>query len=183
MLRHSHYWRVFLSVIAIVTFNVAERHQASAQYTFVQDTVNTGLWDNAARWTDGASNTTFPNAVGATVQFSQPIKTGTGLYTLTLPAGNTTVGEITMNNSGFSNTTRTTLAQNTSGSQLVFQTASGSAKYTETANTGTAPQNTQNQIQTNVLVASDLIIDQNNYPNLNTGTIFTGIINGAANRT
>jgi autotransporter-associated beta strand protein len=33
------------------------------------------------------------------------------------------------------------------------------------------------------LVASDLIIDQNNYQNLNTGTVFTGIINGAANRT
>jgi autotransporter-associated beta strand protein len=186
MTRNCLSWRVVFSafgVLGVLGAIGAFNQVAIAQYTFVQDTAATGLWDVPARWTDGASNTTYPNAIGATVVINQPIKTGNGTYTLTLPAGNTTVGEITMNNAGFTNNTRTFFAQNVSGSQLVFQASSGSAKYTETPNTGTSPANFQNQIQTNILVASDLIIDQNNYPNLNTGTIFTGIINGASNRT
>jgi autotransporter-associated beta strand protein len=153
---------------------------AQTNYTWVQDTDGAGNWDDPTRWLDGVSNTTYPNGVDVTVLINQPIKTGTGLYTLTMPAMDVTVGQITIDNTGFANTTRTTFANG--GGQLIFQSSSGTAKYIETANTGTAPQNIQNQILTNVLVNSDLEITQNNYPNLNTGTIFGGLINGASNR-
>jgi len=116
---------------------------AQTNYTWIQDTDNAGNWDDPAQWLDGVSNTTFPNAVNATVLINQPIWTGTGLYTLTMPATDVTVGQITLDNTGFSNTTRTTFANG--GGQLIFQSSSGTAKYIETANTGTAPANTQNQ--------------------------------------
>jgi autotransporter-associated beta strand protein len=180
MTRNYFSWRAAISTLSVLTAIAFSSQLAVAQYTYVHDTDAAGNWDDLANWNP---NTSYPNAIDATVVINQPIKDGTGLYTLTLPAGNTTVGEIAINNAGFSNTTRTTFAQNGSGSTLVFQKTSGPAKYTETLNTGTAPANFQNQIQANILAASDLIIDQNNYQNLNTGTTFTGIINGASNRT
>jgi autotransporter-associated beta strand protein len=166
-----------LLLMAVTAANIA---LAQSSYTFVHDTDATGNWDDPANWTGGPAGT-YPNGVGTTALINQPIKDGTGLYTLTLPATDVTVGQITMDNTGFTNTTRTTIAS--SGGQLIFQTSSGTAKYIETPNTGTAPANTQNQLSANVLVNSDLEITQNNYPNLNTGTIFGGVINGAANRT
>ena len=169
------------AALFITALTASSMALAQTNYTWVQDSDNAGNWDDPARWLDGASNTTYPNAVDATVLINQPIFPGTGLYTLTMPATDVTVGQITIDNMGFSNTTRTTFANG--GGQLIFQSSSGTAKYIETANTGTAPANTQNQIQTIVQVNSDLEITQNNYPNLNTGTIFTNLINGGSNRT
>ena len=180
MARYDSSRRFVLSAFGVLAVAVLSSQFAFAQYTFVHDTDAAGAWDDVANWNP---NTSYPNAIDATVLINQPIKDGNGTYTLTFPAGNTIVGEIMIDNTGFTNNTRTFFAQDSGGSTLVFQTNSGSAKYTETLNTGTSPANFQNQIQVNVLAASDLIIDQNNYQNLNTGTIFTGLINGAANRT
>ena len=68
------------------------------------------------------------------------------------------------------------------GGRLIFEDSSGTAKCIETANTPDAPQNVQNSIQVPIQLNSDLEITQNNYPNLNTGTIFTNRIDGDANR-
>lgn len=153
------------------------------QYTFIQDTDSAGNWNDVANWTDGASNTTFPNSVGATVLFNAPIKNpSAGIYTLTLPATDVTVGELRIDNTGFTNSSRIFFGNG--GGQLVFQATSGAAKYIETPNsTGTAPQNSQNQIQADLLLNSDLEIIQDNYPNLNTGTTFTGLTNGNSAKT
>jgi autotransporter-associated beta strand protein len=183
MARFCTIWRYgFVTLIVLVA--QSSGRLALAQYTFVHDTAAAGTWDTPARWTGGPAGT-YPNADGATVIFNQPIKDGSGLYTLTLPntlTPDVTVGEITMNNAGFTNGTRTTIASG--GGKLIFQNTSGPAKYTETLNANLmVGQNLQNQISATVEVASDLIIDQNNYQNLNTGTIFQGLINGASNRT
>ena len=179
---HHLTWRQAISSLGILAVVALSARIALGQYTFVQDTVATGNWTTTARWLDGGSNTTFPNAVDATVLFNAPIKNpSTGTYTLTLPATDVTVGQLKIDNTGFTNTSRIVFAN--SGGKLVFQSASGLAKYIETANTGTAPANTQNQIQTDLLLNSDLELTQDNYPNLNTGTTFTGIINGSSART
>jgi autotransporter-associated beta strand protein len=170
------------AIILIAIAIACSAQIALGQYTFVQDTDSLGNWNDVANWLDGGSNTTFPNAVGATVLFNAPVKTpSTGTYTLTLPAADVTVGELKIDNTGFTNTSRIIFASG--GGKLVFQAISGAAKYIETPNTGTAPQNSQNQIQANLLLNSDLEITQDNYPNLNTGTTFTGITSGDSLKT
>jgi autotransporter-associated beta strand protein len=180
---HNSTWRVAISSLGILAAIACGAPIALGQYTFVQDTVDAiGNWDDVANWTDGASNTTYPNAPDATVLFNNPIKSpSVGTYTLTLPATDVTVGEFKIDNTGFANTNRDVFANN--GGKLVFQSTSGLAKYIETPNTGTAPANTQNQIQTDVMLNSDLEITQDNYPNLNTGTIFTGLFYGDSSKT
>src|SRR5262249_45349746 len=76
--------------------------------------------------------------------------------------------------------TKITMANH--GGRLIFQDNSGTAKYVETTGASTAPANVQNSIQVPILVSSDLEITQNNYPNLNTGTIFTNRFDGDASR-
>lgn len=170
------------AIILIAIAIACSAQIALGQYAFVQDTDSVGNWNDVANWLDGGSNTTFPNAVGATVLFNAPIKTpSTGTYTLTLPATDVTVGELKIDNTGFNNSSRIVFGN--SGGKLVFQATSGAAKYIETPNTGTAPQNSQNQIQANLLLNSDLEITQDNYPNLNTGTTLTGLINGDSTKT
>ncbi|HVT27307.1 MAG TPA: hypothetical protein VHE81_04750, partial [Lacipirellulaceae bacterium] len=68
---------------------------------------------------------------------------------------------------------------------LIFEDPSGTAKYIETANgtVGNAPQNIQNSIQVPIKVKNTLEITQDNYQNLNTGTIFTNRFDGDVNST
>ncbi len=183
MARHYSTCRLAISTLGILMAVAWSTSAALGQYTFVQDSVDAiGNWDDVANWTDGGTNTTYPNAPGATVLFNNPIKSpSVGTYTLTLPATDVTVGEFTIDNTGFANTNRDLFANG--GGKLIFQSTSGPAKYIETPNTGTAPANTQNQIQTDVMLLSDLEITQDNYPNLNTGTIFTGLIYGDSTKT
>lgn len=152
------------------------------QYTFVQDTDNNGAWDDTARWLDGASNTTYPNAPDATVVINAPTWTpGGALYTLEMPATDVTVGDLTIDNTAHSNNFRTNFDNN--GGKLIFQSTSGPATFTETAGSAEGITNSQYQIFPVVDVLSDLLITQDNYPNLNTGTIFTNLVNGASNIT
>jgi autotransporter-associated beta strand protein len=181
MALHSSTWRRAISTLGVLAAIACVSQVAFGQYNWVQATGSTATWSDTTKWTGGAAGT-YPNAVGATATLQNPTRTGSGLLTITMPATDTTVGEIHFTNqSGFAYGTRTTLAN--AGGKLIFQASSGNAKWTEDLNTATAPQNIQNQIQTVVQLNSDLEINQNNYQNLNTGTIFTNRIDGSASRT
>jgi autotransporter-associated beta strand protein len=177
-------WRISRTTFAILLATAWSAQFARGQFTYVQDTDATGNWDFPVNWLDGASNTTYPNAVGATAVINAPIWTGTGNYNLFLPAGDITVGELKIDNTNFANSYRTNFANGGADNfRLVFQSTSGPAKYTETRGTAIGPANTQTDFKGRILVNSDLIINQDNYPNLNTGTIFEQLIEGAADKT
>jgi autotransporter-associated beta strand protein len=152
---------------------------AFGQYTFVQDSDSVGSWDDVANWLDGGSNTTYPNGIGVTALINQPIKSGVGGYTLDMPATDVTVGTLTIDNTNDDYATKITMANH--GGRLVFEDSSGTAKWIETLNTSDAPQNVQNTIGMPILVKNTLEITLNNYPNLNTGTIFQNRFDGDAN--
>jgi autotransporter-associated beta strand protein len=171
------HWR---TAFAILLATVCGAQVAFGQYTYVQDTDSVGAWSDVANWLDGGSNTTYPNGIGVTAQINQPIKSGVGGYTLDMPATDVTVGQLTIDNTNDLYATKITMANH--GGRLVFEDSSGTAKYTETTGASTAPANVQNSIQVAILVNSDLEITQNNYPNLNTGTIFTNRFDGDASR-
>jgi hypothetical protein len=179
-------WRFSRTTLAILLATVCSAQLAFGQYTFVQDTDGAGDWIDPLNWdTDnnpGTPNLSFPNAIGATALIKQPIKTGVGGYTLTMPATDVTVGTFTIDNSADSYATKITMANN-GGGRLVFEDPSGTAKYIETVNgtAGDASASVQNSIQMPILVKNTLEITQNNYPNLNTGTIFTNRIDGDIN--
>jgi autotransporter-associated beta strand protein len=99
-----------------------------------------------------------------------------------MPATDVTVGQLTIDNTNDQYATKITMANN-GGGRLVFEDPSGTAKYIETANgtPGNASQNVQNSIQMPILVKNTLEITQQNYPNLNTGTIFTNRFDGDVN--
>ena len=155
---------------------------AFGQYTWVQDTDSVGSWDDPANWTGGTAGT-FPNGVGVTALINQPLFNSgfPGTYTLTMPATDVTVGQLTIDNTNDDYAHKITMANN--GGRLVFDDPSGTAKWIETVNgtAGNAPANVQNSIQMPILVKNTLEITQDDYPNLNTGTTFTNRIDGDVN--
>jgi autotransporter-associated beta strand protein len=179
-------WRFSRTALPILLVIACSGHVALGQYTWVQDTDSVGDWSDVLNWdTDnnpGTPNTTYPNGVGVTALINQPIKTGVGGYTLDMPTTDVTVGTLTIDNTNDDYATRITMVNHAPG-RLIFEDSSGTAKWIETANTPDAPQNVQNSIQVLIKLNSDLEITQNNYPNLNTGTIFTNRMDGDANRT
>jgi autotransporter-associated beta strand protein len=134
-----------------------------------------------ANWLDGGSNTTFPNGIGVTAEIDQSIKSGVGGYTLDMPATDFTVGTFTIDNALDAYLTKISMINH--GGRMVFEDPSGTAKYIETASGSPdpAPGGVQNSIQMPILVKNTLEITQNNYPNLNTGTIFTNRFDGDIN--
>ncbi len=128
---------------------------------------------------------TYPNGVGVTAQINQPIFNNgfPGTYTLDMPATDFTVGQLTIDNTNDDYAHKIIMKNH--GGRLIFEDPSGTAKYIETANgtAGNAPENVQNSIQMPIWVKNTLEITQNNYPNLNTGTIFTNRFDGDINST
>src|SRR5215212_10140162 len=100
-------WRFSRTTFAILMAIAWSVQIARGQYTYVQDTDATGNWDFPVNWLDGASNTTYPNAPGATALINTPIWTGSTNYNLFLPAGDLTVGELKIDNTNYANTFRT----------------------------------------------------------------------------
>jgi autotransporter-associated beta strand protein len=96
-----------------------------------------------------------------------------------MPATDVTVGTLTIDNTNDLYAHKITMAN--SGGRLVFEDSSGTAKWIETTNASNAPQNVQNTIGMPILVKNILEFTQNNYPNLNTGTIFQNRFDGDAN--
>src|SRR5689334_904712 len=90
-------WRFSRITLAILLATACSAQLALGQYTYVQDGDGVGNWDDPANWTGGAAGT-YPNGVGVTAQINQPIKTGVGGYTLTIPATDVTVGQLTIDN-------------------------------------------------------------------------------------
>ena len=179
MALHKMTLRTAIASMGIVAATVWNAQIAMGQYTFVQDIDGGGNWDDVANWLDGGSNTTYPNAIGATALINQPIRSGVGNYNLTMPATDVTVGTFTIDNTNDVYATRITMVN--SGGRLVFEDASGTGKWIETLNTSDAPQSVQNTIGMPILVKNTLEITLNNYPNLNTGTIYQNRFDGDAN--
>ncbi len=173
-------WRFSRTTLAILLATACSAQLAHGQYTFVQDSDGVGSWDDVNNWspTPPAGG---PNAIGATAQINQPIKVGVGGYTLDMPTTDVTVGTFTIDNTGDAYATKITMAGH--GGRLVFEDPSGTGKYIETTNgtTTDAPASVQNSIQMPILVKNTLEITQQNYPNLNTGTIFTNRFDGDIN--
>jgi autotransporter-associated beta strand protein len=156
---------------------------ARAQYTWVQDTDNSGMWDDPAMWTGGEPST-YPNGVGVTATINAPTRTGgSGNYNLTMPASDVTLGSLTVDNTNHSNNFRSNFTNGGDEFRLIFENTSGPATYTETIGSAPGATNSQYQFLGKVRLNSDLIINQDNYPNLNTGTTFSNLVEGAADKT
>src|SRR5258705_10979194 len=137
MALHKMTFRFAIASLGIVAVTVWNAQVAKGQYTFVQDTDGAGDWSDVANWLDGGSNTTYPNGIGVTAQINQPIKSGVGGYTLTMPATDVTVGQLTIDNTNDLYATKITVAGG--GGRLIFADSSGTAKYVETVGASTAP--------------------------------------------
>ena len=174
--------RKISTALTIVLATVCIANVAFGQYTWVQDTDTSGSWNDPLNWTGGSAGT-FPNGVGVTAQINQLIFNNgfPAQYTLNMPTTDVTVGQLTIDNTNDDYAHNIKMANN--GGRLIFDDPSGTAKWIETANgtAGNAPSNIQNSIQMPILVKNTLEIDQNNYPNLNTGTIFTNRFDGDVN--
>jgi autotransporter-associated beta strand protein len=141
------------------------------------------MWSDPAMWTGGAPST-YPNGVGVTATINAPTRTGgSGNYNLTMPANDVTVGSLTVDNTNHSNNFRSNFTNGGDEFRLIFENTSGPATYTETIGSATGATNSQYQFLGKVRLNSDLIIDQENYPNLNTGTTFSNLVEGAADKT
>jgi hypothetical protein len=176
-------WRFSRTTLAILLATACSAQVALGQYTFVQDSDSVGDWSDLLNWdTDndpGTPNTSYPNGIGVTAQINQPIKSGVGQYTLEMPATEVTLGRLTIDNTGYDYSTPIIIDNN--GARLIFEDSSGTAKFIGTANPTTAPGGVQDTIHVPVLVKNILEITQENYANLNTGTIFTGRFDGDIN--
>jgi hypothetical protein len=161
------------------------QQSARAQYTWVTDTDNSASWAGPANWTSATND--YPNAVGATALMVAPLTVRstnpTANYTIALPAAqNITVGQIKIDNTNFPNNYNVSFTQ---GAELDFQMNAADptiqAQYIETPGSaaGGSTRYTFNQV---IRALSDLDINQQNIVSLNTGTTFTGIIDGDINR-
>jgi fibronectin-binding autotransporter adhesin len=165
----------------------AAAKNASAQYSWVNTSNQTGNWNATARWTGGPAGT-FPNAADATATFNLPLSTApSGNYNVQLSntAGQSiTVGGITVNNyAGTNDTANLRFGANGNGT-LTFQTSTGSAFYTENAapDTENTAAGTTN-IFAPVTFLSNTVITQNHALNANGGTSFTSNANSAGGTT
>lgn len=155
----------------------AQLAQGQTTYTYNSSATATVDWHVSANWTPSG----IPDAPGDAVIFNRPLVTPSGAFTINLPAEqDTTVGSITVDNSAYNNGNISRI--NSNGGQLIFQTTSGPATYNENAGT---VANSPGRIEINapITLLSDLVVTQDNIPDLNTGTIFSSLINGASNLT
>src|SRR3954451_14263401 len=153
-------WRFSRISFAILLASSWSVRVALGQYTFVQDTDNTGSWSDPAQWTGGPAGT-YPNAIDATVLINAPTRSGgSGTYNLTLPASDVTVGELKVDNTNYNDSYRSNFANG--GGHLKFQVSSGEAKYTETIGSAVGATNSQYQFLMPVDLMSDIVISQEN---------------------
>jgi autotransporter-associated beta strand protein len=175
--------RQAIALMGILVAIASSAQLAHAQYTWVQDTDNSGMWADPAMWTGGTPST-YPNGVGVTATINAPTRTGgSGNYNLTMPASDVTVGSLTVDNTNHSNSFRSNFTNGGDEFRLIFENTSGPATYTETIGSAPGAVNSQYQFLGKVRLNSDLVIDQENYPNLNTGTTFANLVEGASDRT
>jgi autotransporter-associated beta strand protein len=182
MALHRSIWRIASSFLAVAAAIVLSSQSAQAQYTWKQDTDSLGNWDDPANWLDGGSNTTFPNGAGVTAYMKAPISSNNATYQLTMPAS-VTLGQLTMDDTGWPNTYSVNFI---SGNEIIFDSNSAgvAAKYIQLPGTSTTnPPATRVTINQMLTLHSDLLIQQDDYPHLNTGTTFTGLINGDSTKT
>ncbi len=183
MARYISTWRLASATLGMLVVTACAAQNASAQYTWVQDTDTSGMWSDPAQWTSPPPDD-YPNAVGATVLINAPFYPGgSGNYNLAMPASDVTVGELTVDNTNHSNNFRSNFTNGGDDFRLIFNNTSGAARYTETIGSAQGATNSQYQFLGKVRLDSDLIITQDNYPNLNTGTTFSNLVEGASNLT
>jgi autotransporter-associated beta strand protein len=185
MARNNSSWRLVFATSAILIATALGTQPALAQYTWVNPTTNSAPWADAANWTGGPAGT-YPNGVGATALINAPTRTGgSGNFNLTMPMSDVTVGSLTVDNTNHGNNFRSNFTNGGDAFRLIFEDSDGTANYTETMGAQPNPTiaNVQYQFLGKVRLNSDFIINQDNYPYLNTGTTFSNLVEGAADKT
>lgn len=185
MARYISTWRAGMVAVVFIGAALGGQSARASAFDFVADTDDNDLWTNAARWTLTSGSGTFPNGVGDTATFQQPVTSpapGSGTYTLGLNGQNITVGTLTVNNS-LSNPFLTQIGTGDTDGMLIFQnTGSANAELSELLAPG-QPANERLRINSPVSVVSNLDIYVDHNYNRNTVTEFASKINGAADRT
>src|ERR1051326_6295094 len=118
--------RAISAALAVLLATTCGARVSWGQYTFVQDSDFVGNWSDPANWTGGSAGT-YPNGVGVTAQINQPITSGIGGYSLSMPATDVTVGQLTIDNTADIYANKITVANG--GGRLIFEDSSGTAKY------------------------------------------------------
>jgi hypothetical protein len=145
MIRHPFLFRMnithsalSLTVAAMFMLGAVAPREANAQYTFVPTGTSTD-WALGTSWTGGPS--AYPNAADATATFNLPLFP-TAAFTVGMtnnvptPPGTLTVGELIVNNTAGTTSDpliNTSFGASGSAGSLVFQSTTGTAKYTESA--------------------------------------------------
>lgn len=150
----------------------------AADFNFQADNDETGLWTDDARW-DGVG---FPNAVGDTAFFQQPVTSPappSGSYKLSLNNQSITVASIFINNS-LNNDWITQIGNDDlADGNLIFQNTTGNnATLTEDL-VPTGVQVSRLRIFSPITLNSNLDVVQNHNVNRNTATEFVGKVNSA----
>ncbi|HEX3601980.1 MAG TPA: hypothetical protein VHU84_17640, partial [Lacipirellulaceae bacterium] len=151
----------------------------ATSYTFNTVAAASANWQDATKWTPSG----FPNAIDDVANFVMPATTAPGANGLTISlAGIDTVGSIVVDNTANPNNFVTRI--NGTGGQLIFQSSTGTATYTENAGTPNTTNNGRFVInQPTVSLLSNLVVTQDNQTGLNTSTEFGTRVDGASNIT
>ena len=177
MARHYFFSRLTTAALGSLVAAAAMVHDAHGQttYTFVTQSSPTTLvnWHDSSVW----SPTGIPNAPGDAAIFNRPTVLPSVPFTVNLDQ-DVTVGSITVDNTGFNNNQNLILDRFFGA--LTFQSTSGPATLTETAGGTNAGRL---DLQPDITLLSDLVITQDNRPNLNSASFLRGIITGTSART
>jgi autotransporter-associated beta strand protein len=176
MARHYSPYRLTVATLCVLVAVASSAQSIHGQttYTFVTQNEPTTFVD----WhdTDVWSPTGIPNAPGDAVIFNRPTVLPSVAFSVIVNQ-NTTVGSITVDNTGFNNNHNLILDI---GGTLTFHATSGSAALTETIGGDSAGRL---DIQPDIVLLSDLVSTQNNRANLNSSSFLRGLITGSSDRT
>ncbi len=169
--------RIFKAGVLLATV-LAAPSVGLAQYTYVPTPGQSGNWNSFDRWTGGPVGT-FPNGTSASATIGNPASLApSGNYNVQL-GQNITVESINVTHSV---TAPGTLRIGANGSgTLTFQSASGTASYTE--NPGSTAGTYRTDIFAPVVFASDTVITQNREFDSNQGTLFSSTNNSSGGTT
>ncbi len=169
-------WRPAIATLGILIVAMGTTQNAQATtYTFVTQTSATYVdWHTDSLW----SPTGIPNSADDAVIFNRPLLAGATGSTFTVNVDqNTTVGSITVDNTN--NTNNNNLVLDNFFGTLTFQTTSGSATWTQTGGMNGG----RFDMKPDITLLSDLVITQENRPDINSASFLRGLITGATDRT
>lgn len=178
MARHYSFWRLTSATLCILVALAWNTEFARGQttYNFVNPTNAAFVdWDDSANW----NPTGFPNAPGDAAIFTRPTVSPSASFSILLPFDqDTTVGSIFIDSTGQTEGHGFEI----DGGQLIFQTTSGSAAFTTTADGG-SPNGDRVTVWNDISVLSDLVVTLEHKSNLNSSSFINSLFTGASDRT